>query len=80
MVGNLSTLSVRQFSQGIVDMAHDSTGLTDHLLYRLLYTPKLLNSHAHKQALPAYFDVSRSAMRTAIHVTFAHSLFCSFLR
>lgn len=58
MVPNISALTVRQFSQGIVDMAHDSSGLTDHLLYRLLFTPKILNSHAHKQALPAYFDVS----------------------
>jgi len=51
-------LSVRQFTQGLMDMAKDATGLSDHLLYRLLYTPQLLNSHAHSDALPAYFDVS----------------------
>lgn len=55
---NVSDLSVRQFSQGLIDMAKDSTGLADNLLYRLLFTRQLLESHAHKAALPAYFDVS----------------------
>jgi len=43
-----------------MDMAEDATGLSDQLLYRLLYTPQLLNSNAHSEALPAYFDVSEA--------------------
>ncbi|XP_030571274.1 acetylcholinesterase [Drosophila novamexicana] len=57
-ISNISALSVRQFSQAIVDMAKDGTGLADNLLYRLLYTPQLLESHAHRDALPAYFDLT----------------------
>ncbi|EDV97364.1 GH14737 [Drosophila grimshawi] len=57
-VSNVSALSVRQFSQSMLDMAPDATGLTDQLLYRLMYTPQLLNSHDHKEALPAYFDLT----------------------
>lgn len=57
-VSNASALSVRQFTQGLMDMAEDATGLSDQLLYRLLYTPQLLNSHDHSVALPAYFDLT----------------------
>ncbi|XP_030387214.1 cholinesterase 1 [Scaptodrosophila lebanonensis] len=55
---NISDLSVRQLSEGLIAMVNDTTGLTDQLLYRLLYTPFLLQSQAHKEAIPSYFDLT----------------------
>ncbi|XP_002069033.2 glutactin isoform X1 [Drosophila willistoni] len=57
-MANISSMSVRQFSQGLINMMNDTTGLTDNLLYRLLYTPELLHSYEHKTALPSYFDLT----------------------
>ncbi|EDW34658.1 GL12785 [Drosophila persimilis] len=63
---NVSALTVRGFSAGLMGMANDRTGLTDNLLYRLLFTPELLNSHDHKGALPAYFDLTSAYMKSPV--------------
>ncbi|XP_001352976.2 glutactin isoform X1 [Drosophila pseudoobscura] len=63
---NVSALTVREFSAGLMGMANDRTGLTDNLLYRLLFTPELLNSHDHKGALPAYFDLTSAYMKSPV--------------
>jgi len=54
----VSSLSVRQFSQGINDLVNDTSGLTDNILNRLLFKPQALNSHDHSAAVSSYFDVS----------------------
>ncbi|XP_017955622.1 glutactin [Drosophila navojoa] len=72
---NVSDLSVRQFSQGLIDMAKDATGLADNLLYRLLFTRQLLESHAHKAALPAYFDLTSTIYMKSPVISLATKLF-----
>ncbi|KAM8707777.1 hypothetical protein ACLKA7_014848 [Drosophila subpalustris] len=73
-VSNVSALSVRQFTQGLMDMAEDATGLSDQLLHRLLYTPQLLNSHAHRAALPAYFDLTTTIFMKSPVISLASKL------
>lgn len=55
---NLSTLTVREFAKGMLDMTQDSSGLSNNLLTKLLFTKDQLDSNDHKNATAAYFDVS----------------------
>ncbi|XP_034655471.1 glutactin [Drosophila subobscura] len=71
---NVSALTVREFSVGLMEMAKDGTGLTENLLYRLLFTPELLNSHDHKSAVPAYFDLTSAYMKSPV-ITLATKLY-----
>ncbi|ALC45101.1 Est-Q [Drosophila busckii] len=74
-VPSLRSLTVRQFSQGLIDWGKDGTGLTDHLLYRLLYTPELLNSHNHREALPSYFDLANDIFMKSPVMTLAGNFY-----
>ncbi|XP_037933074.1 glutactin-like [Teleopsis dalmanni] len=56
-IGNMSLVKVRQFADGIMNLVNDRTRLSNNLLTRLLFTPQILNGTAHKEALPAYFDL-----------------------
>ncbi|XP_034108062.1 glutactin [Drosophila albomicans] len=73
-MSNVSALSVRQFTQALMDLTKDATGLADQLLYRLLFTPELLNSHDHNEALPAYFDLTSTVYMKSPVINLASKL------
>ncbi|XP_023305877.1 glutactin [Lucilia cuprina] len=57
-IENLNTVSVRDFAKGLLDMSMDNTGLSKNLLTKLLFSKNLLDSNDHKNATPAYFDLT----------------------
>ncbi|XP_017101492.2 glutactin [Drosophila bipectinata] len=74
-IGNVSALTVRQFTQEFNDnLIKDSSGLSDNLLYRLLFNPELLRSHDHKAAIPAYFDLTSVVYMKSPVITLANNI------
>ncbi|XP_050741939.1 glutactin [Drosophila biarmipes] len=74
-VSNVSSLSVRQFSQGISDMVNDTSGLSDNILNRLLFKPQILNSHDHNAAVPSYFDLTSAIFMKSPVITLATQIY-----
>ncbi|KAM7358813.1 esterase Q [Cochliomyia hominivorax] len=55
---NLNTITVRDFAKRMLDMSKDDSGLSSNILTKLLFTKNLLDSYDHKNATPAYFDLT----------------------
>ncbi|XP_037933075.1 glutactin-like [Teleopsis dalmanni] len=72
--GDLSTITVRQFADGIMNLVNDRTRLSNNLLTRLLFTPQILNGTAHKEALSAYFDLCTTIYMKSPIIAFATQL------
>ncbi|XP_017072331.1 juvenile hormone esterase [Drosophila eugracilis] len=70
-VSNVSSLTVRQFSQGIYDLNNDTSGLTGNTLNRLLFKREILNSHDHSAAVPSYFDLTSTIFMKSPVITLA---------
>ncbi|XP_061391122.1 glutactin [Musca vetustissima] len=70
-IGNFSYITVRQFTNIIMDMAKDNTGLANNLLFKMLFTNELLQSTDHKKALPAYFDLTNIVSMKSPVITLA---------
>ncbi|XP_020816565.1 glutactin [Drosophila serrata] len=74
-ISNVSSLSVRQISQGINNMLiDDKTGLTDNLLHKMLFKPAVLNSNDHKLAVPSYFDLTSTIYMKSPVITLASKI------
>ncbi|XP_043647997.1 juvenile hormone esterase [Drosophila teissieri] len=74
-VSNVSSLSVRQFFQGINDLVNDTSGLTDNIFNRLLFNPYMLNSHNHNAAVPSYFDLTTNIFMKSPVITLATKIY-----
>uniref|UniRef100_A0A0A1WU09 Carboxylic ester hydrolase n=1 Tax=Zeugodacus cucurbitae TaxID=28588 RepID=A0A0A1WU09_ZEUCU len=72
--GSLAKFTVRQLANTLIDLAKDTTSLSNNLLLRMLFKSEILDSNNHTAAWPAYFDIANSVYMKSPVVAYANEL------